>query len=200
MTTTNLDTPRGRRTAQAVTEVTSPSVFSTLLPVIVGTHAAGMHGLLTGVIAAVFTGAVPYAFLLWSLRRGLVADRHIRQRAQRAIPLMFGMASVVLGLLLLALLDAPRELLALVGAMLAGLAVVLGITTVWKVSVHSGVAAGTGVILAMTFGTVALLPTVAAVVIIAWARVALSDHTVAQVIGGSVIGAAVAGVVFHLLT
>lgn len=200
MTTTNVAALRGQRAAQVITEVTSPSVFSTVLPVVVGTHAAGTHGLLTGVIAAVFTGAVPYAFLLWSMRRGLVADRHIRQRTQRALPLMFGMASVVLGLLLLAWLDAPRELLALVGAMLAGLAVVLGITTVWKVSVHTGVAAGTGVILAMTFGTAALPPTVAAVVVIAWARVALSDHTVAQVIGGSVIGAAVAGVVFQLLT
>lgn len=200
MTTTNLEAPARRRVAQVITEVTSPSVFSTVLPVVVGTHASSTRGLLTGVIAAVFTGAVPYAFLLWSMRRGLVADRHIRQRAQRAVPLLFGMASVALGLLLLVVLDAPRELLALVAAMLAGLVVVLGISTVWKVSVHTGVAAGTGVILALTFGPAVLLPTIAAVAVIAWARVALSDHTTAQVIGGSVIGAAVAGAVFSLLT
>lgn len=200
MSTANLEAPARRRVAQVITEVTSPSVFSTVLPVVVGTHAASTRGLLTGVIAAVFTGAVPYAFLLWSMRRGLVADRHIRQRAQRAVPLLFGMASVALGLLLLVVLDAPRELLALVAAMLAGLVVVLGISTVWKVSVHTGVAAGTGVILALTFGPAVLLPTIAAVAVIAWARVALSDHTTAQVIGGSVIGAAVAGAVFSLLT
>ena len=198
MSTVDLDT-RSSRAAQVITDITSPSVSSTVLPVVVGVHAAGAHGLLTGVVAAVFTGAVPYAFLLWSMRRGLVADRHVRRRAQRAMPLLFGMASVVTGLLLLLVLDAPRELLALVGAMLAGLAVVLGITTVWKVSVHTGVAAGTGVVLAMTFGPAVLLPAVAALAVIAWARVALRDHTTAQVVGGSVVGAAVAGLVFALL-
>lgn len=193
-------TSGGNFVAQAITEVTSPAVFSSVLPMLVSAHAAGTHGLLTGVVAAVFTGVVPYGFLLWSMRRGLVADRHIRQRAQRAIPLLFGMASVVLGLLLLFALDAPQELLALVGAMLAGLGVVLGITTVWKISVHTGVAAGSGVILAMTFGPVVLIPALIAVAAIAWARVALSDHTPAQVIGGIVIGSPVAGLVFGLLT
>lgn len=203
MTTTTkpvASTPRGTVAAHAITEVTSPAVFSSVLPVLVGTHAAGTHGLLTGIVAAIFTGAVPYAFLLWSIRRGTVADRHIRQRTQRAVPLLFGMASVVLGLLLLLALNAPRELMALVGAMLAGLAVVLAITTVWKISVHTGVAAGSGVILAMTFGPVVLIPTVVAVAAIAWGRVALKHHTPAQVVGGIVIGAPVAGLVFGALT
>lgn len=203
MTTTTkpaVSTRTGTLAAQAITEVTSPAVFSSVLPLLVGTHAAGTHGLLTGIVAAVFTGAVPYAFLLWSIRRGTVADRHIRQRTQRAVPLLFGIASVVLGLLLLLALQAPQELLALVGAMLAGLAVVLGITTMWKISVHTGVAAGSGVILAMTYGPVVVLPTLIAIAAIAWARVALTHHTPAQVIGGIVIGAPVAGLVFGLLT
>lgn len=190
----------GQRAARLVTEATSPAVFSTVLPLLIGAQADGRHGLLTGVVAAVFTGAIPYSFLLWAMRRGMVADRHIRQRAQRATPLLFGLASVILGLVLLVLLDAPPELLGLVGAMIAGLGVTLAITTVWKISVHTGVAAGSGVILAMTFGSVVLLPTVLIVAAIAWARVSLTDHTTAQVVAGAVVGAAVAGLAFGLLT
>jgi membrane-associated phospholipid phosphatase len=68
-------------------------------------------------------------------------------------------------------------------------------------SIHTAVAGGSAVILALVFGPTPLalgtgLPLVGA---IGWSRVRLGDHTVAQVLVGSVVGAAVAGLVFGLL-
>ena len=53
-------------------------------------------------------------------------------REQRRVPLLFAVACVVTGLALLALLGAPRQLLALVIAMFVGLIVTLTITLAWK--------------------------------------------------------------------
>jgi membrane-associated phospholipid phosphatase len=119
-------------------------------------------------------------------------------REQRARPLLVGIASVVVGLLLLAALGAPRPLVALVAAMAVGLATSLLVTLAWKISVHTAVNAGAVVILILVFGPMLLLlaPLVA---LVGWARVEVGDHTPAQVIGGATLGATIAAVVFPLL-
>lgn len=113
--------------------------------------------------------------------------------------MLVGLASVLIGLGLLTWLGAGRQLLALVGAMIAGLTVSLAITQFWKMSIHAAVGAGTVVILMLVYGPWAALtwPIAAA---IAWSRVALGDHTEAQVIAGCCVGAAVAGVAYSLLS
>ena len=65
-------------------------------------------------------------------------------------------------------------------------------------SIHTAVAAGALVILVLVYGwpLVVTAPLVAAV---GWSRVALKDHTVAQVVVGALVGAAVAGGVFAAL-
>jgi membrane-associated phospholipid phosphatase len=98
---------------------------------------------------------------------------------------------------LLLTLDAPRELTALVVAMVAGLGVAVLITHWWKISIHTAVAAGTIVVLCLVFGPWLLVGS-GLVALIAWSRVELHEHTVAQVLGGMPFGAIVAGVVFTL--
>lgn len=69
------------------------------------------------------------------------------------------------------------------------------VTAFWKISIHAVIVAGTVVILVLVLGLplTALAPLVA---LTAWARVALGDHTPAQVMAGGALGAIVAGVVF----
>jgi membrane-associated phospholipid phosphatase len=87
---------------------------------------------------------------------------------------------------------------ALVGAGGVGLAVALAITLVWKISIHTAVAAGAVVVLALVFGP-ALLVLAPLVALSGWARVEVGDHTPAQVLAGAAVGAAVAGAAFPLL-
>jgi membrane-associated phospholipid phosphatase len=95
-------------------------------------------------------------------------------------------------------LDAPRQLVALVVAMLAGLAATLVVTLWWKLSLHTAAAGGTVAILALTFGpTLTLaLPVVA---VVAWSRVRLGDHTPAQTLASAALGGLVATIVFIAL-
>jgi hypothetical protein len=106
--------------------------------------------------------------------------------------------SVLVGLTLLGLFGAPRELVALVVALFTGGLVATVVNHFWKLSIHASVAAGSTVVLVLVFGPM-LLATAVLVAAIGWSRVRLRDHTTAQVITGTVVGALVTGLVFGLL-
>jgi membrane-associated phospholipid phosphatase len=191
--------PRRLRVARLVTEVLAPAPIVAVLPLVVAWTATSTAGtaIAWGVTASLFASVLPFAVILVGVRRGRLTDHHVGIRQQRALPMLMGVASVLVGLGLLAALRAPRTLLALVAAMTVGLSVSLLVTLWWKVSVHTAVAAGAAVVLALVFGP-ALLAVWPLVGLIGWSRVQLGDHTPAQVLVGAALGAGVAATVFPL--
>lgn len=187
------------RVARAVTEVFAPGVLVVAVLLAVGWYGTrSPAGLGWGLLSALFCAVVPYAVLVLGVRRGWWTDRHVRERRQRFVPLLMVIACVALGMATLVFLDAPRELFALVAAMLTALVITLAITTRWKISVHTAVAGGVCVVLMLTYGA-ATAVTVPFVAVVGWSRVRLRDHTPAQTVVGAVFGAAVAAAVFSLL-
>lgn len=146
--------PRDRTgLARAVTELLAPANLAVAQLLLVGWHGTpGPTGLGWGLLAATFCGLLPYGVVIAGVRRRRWTDRHLRVRQQRPVPFLAGIASVLAGLAMLLALDAPRQLVALVAAMLAGLAATLVVTLWWKLSVHTAAAGGTVAILALTFG------------------------------------------------
>jgi membrane-associated phospholipid phosphatase len=141
---------------------------------------------------------LPYLYILRGVRTGRLSDHHIGDRRQRRGPLLVGLGSVVAGFAVLLAAHAHRELLAAVVAGGVGLVVAAAVNHWWKMSIHTAVAAGSVVILTLVYGW-PLLATAPLVAAVGWSRVALKDHTVAQVVVGTVLGAAVAGGVFSAL-
>jgi len=188
------------RVARGLTEMFAPAVLAAVLPIVIGVHAGrtAPTGLAWGLMASLFCALIPYAMIWVGVRRGRLSDRHIGVREQRAKPLALGLVSVLVGLALLQLLGAPRELVALVVASFVGGFVATVINHFWKLSVHAGVAAGSMVVLVLVFGPF-LLTTAVVVAAVGWSRVRLRDHTTWQVIAGTVIGSGIAGLMFGLL-
>lgn len=186
--------------ARALTELLSPAHLLVAVQLLVGVANAGSWGagLAWGALAALFTAGLPYAFVLRGVRQGRYGDHHIKDRRERLVPFLVAAGSVVTGLVLLAVLGAPSELVALTLATLVGLLLILLTTLVWKISVHTGVAAGVVSVAAMTFEPLLVVAPVL-VLAVGWSRVALRDHTVAQVVGGAVLGAVVAATLFDTL-
>ncbi|MET8909498.1 hypothetical protein [Micromonospora sp. NPDC004551] len=112
------------------------------------------------------------------MRRGRYTDHHLGQREQRRLPLLVGVASVAVSLVLFAVAGAPRPLTAMVAVMLAVLAAVAVVNHWWKLSGHAAVAAGSVTVLTLLLGPV-LAVSWAAVPLVCWARVRLRDHTLA---------------------
>jgi hypothetical protein len=196
MTATDAGTVRRTRVAKILTEVFAPPVLVFTLLLVVGIHSTSSigQGLLLGAVAAFFAAGLPYAIMIVGIRRGRLSDRHLSLREQRPVMMIIGLASVSIGLLVMAWLDAPRELFALVAAMVAGVGVALAISYFWKISIHAACAAGTVAILVIVFGA-AMLLWAPVIVASCWARVIRRDHTVLQVVAGVVVGATVAAAV-----
>lgn len=201
--TGSASTERGgptRLLARVITEVGSPAVVVLLLPIAVAWSATGHRWLPSlgwGLEVAVFSSVLPMAFIVRGARQGRWDGHHVRNREGRLLPLSLGLASTCVGLAILLFGHAPRTVVALDLAMLAVLIASIVITRWWKVSLHAAVAGGAAVTLVLLFGPW-LLVLVPVVALIAWSRVVLADHTVAQVLVGALLGPVVGGVVFLL--
>lgn len=184
--------------AERVSYLLEPKNWIIATTLAVGWHSDGAVGLAWGTVAALFAGVLPMVFISRGVRRGQWADRYVGAKRPRLIVLSFIIASVAIGLALLVALGAPGELTGYIGCMLGSVAVLAGITTVWKISIHCAVASGSVTILTLLFGPW-LVPAYLLVALTAWSRVVLKDHTPAQVIAGSVLGAAAAVVTYAII-
>jgi hypothetical protein len=189
--------PGTGRVARVLTEVFAPAVLAAAMPLILAVHAADSvaTGIGWGLLAALFSSAIPYGIIWLGVRRGSLTDHHIGVRQQRRGPALLGLASVLLGLAVLLVAGAPRLLVLAAVLMFVVLLVVAAVNQVWKLSAHAAAAAGAATALIVVFGPV-LLATALVVVAVAWSRVRLGDHTTGQVLAGAGVGALLAGVIF----
>jgi hypothetical protein len=189
------------RAARIVTEVCSPAVVVVLLPLAVAWHATGHRvgaTVLWGLVVAVFSSVLPMVFIVRGALAGRWDGHHVRNREGRLVPLAMCLASTAVGLAVLLLGHAPRDVIALDVAMLGTLFACAIITRWWKISLHCAVAGGAVATVVLLYGPMFLL-LVPIVVLIAWSRVAVRDHTVAQAIAGALIGPILGGAVFLLV-
>jgi membrane-associated phospholipid phosphatase len=189
---------RNESAAERVSYLLEPKNWIIASTLAVGWHSDGSAGLAWGAVAALFAGVLPMVFISRGVRRGRWADRYVGAKRPRLIVLSFIIASVAIGLALLVVLGAPGELSGYIACMLGSVAVLAGITTVWKISIHCAVASGSVTILTLLFGPW-LAPAYLLVALTAWSRVVLKDHTAAQVIAGSFLGAAAAVATYAII-
>jgi membrane-associated phospholipid phosphatase len=187
-----------RSVAEKVSYLLEPKNWIIATTLAVGWRSAGARGLAWGAVAAIFAGVLPMVFISRGVRAGRWDDRYVGAKRARLVVLAFIVASVAAGLALLVGFGAPAELSGYLACMIGSIAVLAAITTVWKISIHCAVAAGSVTILALLGGPW-VTPAYLLVALTAWSRVVLKDHTTAQVIAGSVLGAAAAIVTYAVI-
>ncbi|CEA09657.1 hypothetical protein BN1051_03029 [Arthrobacter saudimassiliensis] len=175
------------RLARVVTEISAPTVLVGILLLLQPLLTPGVTWL-QGVMAAVFTVGLPFAGILWLKQRGSVTDHHVGVRTQRAPILAASAVSMGIGALVLILLDAPAAMFGEIGGVFIGMMLCLAANLVWKLSVHSAVAAYVGLALlapipAVGAGLALLLASATG-----WSRVKIGDHTPTQVLAGHIAG------------
>lgn len=189
------------RAADTVAHLADPMALVPLVLLVVALQATTsvLVGLGWALLASLFCAVVPYAVLQALLRRGHVTDRHVVVREQRRKPLLGALVSVLLGVGALIALRAPAPITALVVAMLAGLALMTLVSLAYKASFHAAVLSGVSAVVALNVGPVWALPLVPLLVLVGWARIRAGRHTLAQVLVGTLLGAAAALAVYPAL-
>jgi membrane-associated phospholipid phosphatase len=187
-----------RAVAARVTYLLEPKNWIIATVIGVGWRYGGPEGLAWGLVAALFAGVLPTIFITRGVRAGRWDDRNVGARGPRLMVLGFILASVAAGLLVLVAGGAPTQLTWYFGCMLASVAALAAITAAWKISIHCAVASGSVTLLALLYGPW-VMPAYLLVAGTAWSRVELRDHTPAQVIAGTILGAAAAAASYALM-
>ncbi|MBM3307780.1 MAG: hypothetical protein FJY74_05590 [Candidatus Eisenbacteria bacterium] len=177
------------KVATTVSQVASPPV---LLAAAMAIQAAVTGDAVAWFWAAVYVCCavpVPVAYLLRQIRHETVADLEIGRREERLRPQLVTAAFLGLGWIALLAGSAPAPMSNLAGILWIQATVILVVTILWKISVHCATAAVAGMLTWRLFG--AVVPAGLAVAMIAWSRWRLGRHTVAQTLGGILLGIAV---------
>jgi membrane-associated phospholipid phosphatase len=177
------------RVAYVASMIFSPPVLSVIVMLLTAVVLSGGRAWAWAGIYVFLAVLLPLLHLVWLLHRGLVTDLDVQLREQRIRPLLFTVVCAGLAWAVLKLGVAPRQLVAVASALSLMTMVILSITLWWKISVHCAAMAMAAAVAWSLFG--ALLPLVIGAPLMAWARVRLRRHTVAQAIAGLLLGLAI---------
>ncbi|MFJ4713883.1 hypothetical protein [Streptomyces sp. NPDC088785] len=174
--------------ARLVTDVLQPRNVLVAGMLGIGAVAGGPVGLAWGLLGALCAGLVPAAYIEYERGRGTWGDRHVVDRTKRAPIFLVILASVGTGALLMTWGRAPADVIRAMVALWLMTVVLLGVNTVWKVSVDSAVASAVVALLAVVHSPW-WLAGYAGTALVCWTRVALRYHTVPQTLVGAALGA-----------
>ncbi len=181
--------------ARLTSTIAAPAPVACVLLLGVACHGARSfaEGLELGALAAVCATFPTTLYIEHALRR-----RDLSRRFERLVPLGIACASVLTAFVLVRDLEAPRDLQTVLLTMLLVLGLTLAATPFNRVSVHMAAITGSTVAVQLLFGPigVALLPIVA---IVAWSRLELAEHTLAQVVIGASLGVIGASAAYGLV-
>lgn len=173
--------------ARLVSDLLSPPVTGLISLLVVAYAARQPSAWLWVSIAVILTIGVPVSYILWKVRRGEISDFHIPIRSQRIRPMILVILCVLLTLLIFWLGHAPAIFFSMLVFSLILSVIILLITLRWKISAHSAAIAALAM-LCVQFISQALLPMMLLIPLVAWARVRIRRHTLAQTIAGAALG------------
>ena len=177
--------------ARAITEALQPPVVVAIMMLLSPAGSPGFPGTFWyGVIAAVFTCVVPFVVLVALVRAGKVTDHHVSDRRQRGPVLALSLVIVLGGFAALGLLHAPASVMAMVLALVGGIALLAIVSLVWKISGHAAAITSAAVSVLYLFGP-GWWPALVLVPVVIWSRLLLRAHTLAQLLAGAVFGGGV---------
>ncbi|MBI5646457.1 MAG: hypothetical protein HY962_05955 [Ignavibacteriae bacterium] len=137
--------------------------------------------------AVAASGGIQIAFVLWLTHRGRVGAYDVPERSQRDGPYLFSVATSLVGMIVLMVLDASMFLWGLLWCYSVNTLILAIINRFWKISAH--MMGTTGPLSALVPITGPWLIVAAPfLVLLGWSRVHLGSHNVAQVVAGTLAG------------
>jgi len=138
-----------------------------------------------------------FLFIIYLVRKQKLESPFINVRKQRTkIYLLAGVFAGV-GCIIFPYLEAPPTLRATFVAGLSAVVVFMCVNLLWKISLHTAFVTASVTVLIILYGSMAAVAVVL-VPLIAWSRIELKHHSLAQVAAGALLAALIVVVVFYL--
>ena len=186
------------RASRAISVFTHAPFLSAFMFVLLGITADDPTTVVATIAVSILTATLIPVLVVqhYSVRCGNT-DGDVVRREDRARPLIGGVLSYLLGVVLLYAIGAPRICTVMMLSYALSTAVVMLISTRWKISIHATGVMGPAMVLSMVYwpwGLVmfAILPPVM------WSRYVRGKHTLLQLVGGAVYGFVATGLVLSV--
>ena len=183
--------------ARAVSDVFSPPVMA--VPALaVGAWASHTRGAYWYALLYFAIGCLlPVLYVVWAIHAGRITDFHMSKRRERVAPFLVSLVCGLSAWIVLVMLGAPRDFVARFWPFCSQTLLLFLITLVWQVSVHTAVTASLVTFTCLVVGPGAML-LIALIPLVAWARLYLGRHTVAQTVVGACLGSSCFAILFAL--
>lgn len=187
-----------KQIANLTSSITNPFLVSLAIIVLISFNSATSTSdaikwtlILTGVSILPVLSIIIYLVHKEKIEGIFINIRHQRNRIY-----VLASTCAVAGCIILLSLEAPSVLVATFVAGLSAILVFMFVNLLWKISLHTAFAAASVTVLTILYGgagamTVMLLPP------IAWSRIELAQHSIAQAIAGALLASLIVVVVFH---
>ena len=144
-------------------------------------------------------GLLPFYLLtLYLVKTGRIDSIFNNNRQQRRGIYASGVFSAFVTILVISLIDAPKEVVATLTTVLTAGVLFSIINNWWKISIHAAFAMGTTMLLTYLYEWPAFIVALPLVPLVAWSRVELDQHTAGQVTAGVIAATAIQPTVFYL--
>lgn len=148
-------------------------------------------------VSTFFTSIGPMLYVFWLYATDRISDLDMSVRTERETVFTTFVVFYLIGAGALWLVHAPRVLVATMLGYFAATLVVGYITRYWKISTHALGITAPLVALSLLYGRQPL-PFLVLIPMVCWARVYLKAHTLAQVVGGAVLGGVSTTLFFYI--
>ncbi len=141
---------------------------------------------------SIYSGLVcllPVLYIAWMVQRGKIGDLLMRNREERLGPFLVLLVSSIIAWLTLRFMGAPPILPLLALISIAQTVIMVLITLVWQISMHTMTITSVAIVTVAVFGIVYALFTIPLIILVSAARLRLNRHTPAQIFAGMLLGA-----------
>jgi hypothetical protein len=188
------------RWAKIVSDVFSPPVIWAVMILSIALYYAESRtqGLIWGFTYVILVCILPIVYIYWMVRRGKIGDIHMKYRHERWRPFLVSIICAFIAWIALRAMNAPAVISLVAGVTLVQLAVMMVITFWWQISIHAMSVMVAVIATGMVFGTGPALVVSPLLPLVGAARLRLHRHTLAQVIAGALVGAAIPAILWML--
>ncbi|MGB9978191.1 PAP2 family protein [Methanobacterium sp.] len=173
--------------ARSISRLVQPIIITIPVFIILNYFITGGNNFLIFILLCLlFATFLPFtAVLMWIKNKNL--DFDITNKDERTFPLLFGVVSYLIGVIMLFIAGAPAAVTVLMFCYFSNALLTIFITRFWKISLHSMGVAGPTAAMIYVFGTPGIL-FVFPLLMVMWSRIYLNKHTLAQVVVGAISG------------